>query len=91
MIERKMIFLLQKNLRELQYVFYANFWLNIAQDLNKDDAVLLLLFHYETFLKQIAKYPQSGSDVIIRCRMLRPPIALRVVLASEVVEQQRER
>ncbi|KAA6368025.1 MAG: hypothetical protein EZS28_036447 [Streblomastix strix] len=91
MIERKMIFLLQKDLRELQYVFYANFCLNIAQDLDKDDAVLLLLFHYATFLQQIGNQEQSGSDVIIRCRMLRPPIALRVVLTSEVVEQQRER
>ncbi|KAA6393045.1 MAG: hypothetical protein EZS28_011428 [Streblomastix strix] len=39
----------------------------------------------------LTKQPQAASDVIIRCRMLRPPIALRVVLASEVLEQQRER
>ncbi|KAA6353061.1 MAG: hypothetical protein EZS28_051413, partial [Streblomastix strix] len=91
MIERRMIFLLQKDLRELQYVFYANFRLNIAQDLDKDDAVLLLLFHYATFLKKTGKQGEAESDVIIRCRMLRPPIALRDVLASEVVEQQRER
>ncbi|KAA6390247.1 MAG: hypothetical protein EZS28_014232 [Streblomastix strix] len=37
------------------------------------------------------KQGQAGSDVIIRYRILRLPIALRVVLASEVVEQQRER
>ncbi|KAA6399960.1 MAG: hypothetical protein EZS28_004517, partial [Streblomastix strix] len=89
MIERRMRFLLQKDLRELQYVFYANFCFNIAQHLHKDDPVLL--FHYATFLKQIAKQPQAASDVIIRCRILRPPIALRVVLASQVLEQQRER
>ncbi|KAA6393302.1 MAG: hypothetical protein EZS28_011170 [Streblomastix strix] len=89
MIERRMRFLLQKDLRELQHVFYANFCFNIAQHLHKDDAVLL--FHYATFLKQIAKQRQAASDVIIRCRMLRPPIALRVVLASEVLEQEREK
>ncbi|KAA6356200.1 MAG: hypothetical protein EZS28_048274, partial [Streblomastix strix] len=89
MIERRMRFLLQKDLRELQYVFYANFWLSIAQNLEKDDAVLL--FNYATFLKQISKQGESGSDVTIRCRMLRPPIALRVVQTSEIVEQQRER
>ncbi|KAA6358199.1 MAG: hypothetical protein EZS28_046273, partial [Streblomastix strix] len=89
MIERRMRFLLQKDLRELQYVFYANICLNNAQHLDKDDAVLL--FHYATFLKQISKQGETGSDIFIRCRMLRPPIALRVVLASEVVEQQRER
>ncbi|KAA6389977.1 MAG: hypothetical protein EZS28_014496 [Streblomastix strix] len=89
MIERRKRFLLQKDLRELQYVFQANFCLNIAQHLDKDDA--LLLFHYATFLKKTGKQGEAGSDVIIRCRMLRPPIALRDVLASEVVEQQRER
>ncbi|KAA6360615.1 MAG: hypothetical protein EZS28_043859, partial [Streblomastix strix] len=63
MIERRMRFLLQKNLRELQYVFYAKFCFNIAQHLHKDDPVLL--FHYATFLKQIAKQRQAASDVII--------------------------
>ncbi|KAA6379948.1 MAG: hypothetical protein EZS28_024523 [Streblomastix strix] len=93
MIERRMIFQLQKDLRELQYIFNANFRLNIAQYLDKDDTVLLLLllFRYTTFLKQIGKQGEAGSDVIIQCRMLRPPIALRVVLTSEVVEQQRKR
>ncbi|KAA6378286.1 MAG: hypothetical protein EZS28_026185 [Streblomastix strix] len=91
MIERRMRFVLQKDLLEFQYVFYAIFQLNNAQHLDNDDAVLLLLFHYATFLKQICKQGQAGSDVIILCRILRPPIALRVILASEVVEQQRER
>ncbi|KAA6358914.1 MAG: hypothetical protein EZS28_045560 [Streblomastix strix] len=88
MIERRMRFVLQKNLRELQQVFYANFCFNIAQDLDKDGTILL--FHYAIFLKQIGKQGEAGSDIIIRYRMLRPPIALRVVLASEVVEQQRK-
>ncbi|KAA6385142.1 MAG: hypothetical protein EZS28_019334 [Streblomastix strix] len=36
------------------------------------------------------KQGEAGSDIIIRCRMLRFSIALRNVLASEVVDYQRE-
>ncbi|KAA6403987.1 MAG: hypothetical protein EZS28_000476 [Streblomastix strix] len=89
MVERQLRFLHQKNLRQTPYILYANFCYNVALRLHKESPELL--FSYATFLQQIAKQPHPAAEVVSRCRILRPPMSMRIVLALQMLEQQRIR